>query len=118
MNVFRRCTMTQAGHRSLTEREAQFFFARSFLHLFLVRDFHICVTRSAVLSISQFVQEMFKLRYFISRLRVFIMAGLWSHPDDFLLLPEEEESDGDMNVVGPGRSSSLVSMEAHVCFYR
>ena len=35
------------------------------------------------------------------------MAGMWSHPDDFLLLPDEEESDGDMNVGGPGRSSGF-----------
>ena len=34
------------------------------------------------------------------------MAGMWSHPDDFPLLPEEE-SEGDMNVVGLGRSPGL-----------
>ena len=50
---------------------------------------------------------MFHLRCFISRLRVFIMAGMWSHPDDCPLLPEEEESDGVMNVVGPMRSSGF-----------
>ena len=35
------------------------------------------------------------------------MAGLWSHLDELPLLPEEEESDRDIKVVGPGRSSGL-----------
>ena len=46
------------------------------------------------------------LRCVVSRFRLFI-AGLWFHLDDCPLLTEEEESDGDMNIVGLGRSSGL-----------
>ena len=43
------------------------------------------------------------------------MAGTWSHPDDFPLSPEEDVSDGDMNVVGPGRTSGFgVDGDAHM----
>ena len=35
------------------------------------------------------------------------MAGSWSHPGDFSLPEEEEDSDGDMNMIGPGRSSGF-----------
>ena len=43
----------------------------------------------------------------VSRLHLFHMAGLWSHPDEILLLTEDEESDGVVNVLGPGRSLAL-----------
>ena len=35
------------------------------------------------------------------------MAGMWPHPDDFPLLPDEEESDGDVNVGGRGKPSGF-----------
>ena len=41
--------------------------------------------------------------------RVYVLSSLLFvvAPGEFRLLPEEEESDGDMNMVGPGRSSGL-----------
>ena len=44
------------------------------------------------------------------------MAGLWSHPDDFPLLLQEEERDGDMNAVGPGRSSGFGHVDGEYCW--
>ena len=38
---------------------------------------------------------------------LFHVAGVWSNPDEFPLLPEDEESAGDMNMFGPGRSPGL-----------
>ena len=38
---------------------------------------------------------------------LFHVAGVWSHPDEFPLLPEDEESAGDMNMVGPGKPPGI-----------
>ena len=66
---------------------------------------HDRTTRTAVVSNSS--RKMFQLSFPVSRPRSSITADLWSHPGESQLLPEEEESDGDMNIVGLGRSSRL-----------
>ena len=42
------------------------------------------------------------------------MAGLWSHPVEILLLLEDEESDGVMNVLGPGRPPGLGYVDGYL----
>ena len=96
MNVFRLCKTTEAGPRSLTERKAQLFFARGFLHVFFVRGFLTFVSHVPQCFHSHSLYK--KCSVALCRFTFpFVHCWFVFHLDDCPLLTEEEENDGDMN---------------------
>ena len=51
---------------------------------------------------SEFWTKMFQLYCFAPLVCVFVMDGLWSHPCEFPRVPNDEEIDGDLSLIGPG----------------